>query len=91
MHHGNDPEMAGMLERLYREKQDKPIGATGKYPDGKLNENDEGELGFAIGSAKGKVFISYTKPIAWVGMTPAQAISLANGLKHHALRVRAKR
>lgn len=54
------------------------LGATGKYPSGKLDELDEGELQFAIAAdpAKKKVLINFGKPVAFIGFDPEQAISL---------------
>lgn len=60
------------------------LGATGKFPDGKLVPHDEGEIAFRVGKVKGAVVIDFTKPIRSIGMTPQQACQLANSLLKHA-------
>lgn len=57
---------------------EKIIGATGKFPEGKLNQDDEGEIRMAIGSENGKIIMNFGKPTAWIGFNPTQARSLAN-------------
>jgi hypothetical protein len=100
MHHGNDFPEAEIIDEYYKKmfedltKQMKEagenIGATGRFPEGKIAKCDEGEIQFAISSSKGKVVMTWGKAVEWVGMNPQQAIELANSLKHHALRARAK-
>lgn len=65
------------------------LGATGRFPEGKLVDEDEGEIRISIGTAKGSVVLDFGKPTAWVGMTPDQAIDLGNTLIKHAEAVRA--
>ena len=60
------------------------LGATGRFPEGKLTEHDEGEIQFAIAHKDGKVLIQFGKPVAWLGMTPGQAKDLAESLTKHA-------
>jgi hypothetical protein len=55
-----------------------------KYPHGKLNDNDEGELGMAISHENGNVVLNFNKPVAWIGMPPEQAMGLAQLLIDHA-------
>lgn len=63
---------------------DKP-GATGKFPEGRLNPHDEGELKIAVGhdKAKGKVIIQFGKEISWIAMNATQAINLGRGIVKH--------
>lgn len=70
MHHGNDAD----------------IGATGEFPEGKLNSNDEGEIRFGVALDKEarKVILNFGKPVAWLGMSPGQAIELADLLRKKA-------
>lgn len=50
------------------------LGATGEYPEGKLNADDEGAIQFAIGhTADGLVRIDFGKPVSWLAMPAAQA------------------
>ena len=55
-------------------------GATGRFPDGKLNEKDEGEIRTAIGVVDGNVVIDFGTPVTWMAMPPGQAIEIANAL-----------
>lgn len=52
------------------------LGATGRYPEGKLTDNDEGEIQFALGTKDGKVVLDFGKPVAWLGLLPEQAIDI---------------
>ena len=68
------------------------LGATGQYPEGKLNPDDEGEIAFAIGADKPnkKVLIDFGKPVAWIAMTPDQATQFARILIEKALEIGGK-
>ena len=53
-------------------------GATGRFPQGKINPSDEGELVFKIGvTADGLVRIEFGKPVAWLAMSAREARELA--------------
>lgn len=60
------------------------LGPTGKYPNGKWNEYDEGEIKFAVGNVDGHVIIDFNSPVVWLCMPPEYAIALANALLDHA-------
>ena len=61
------------------------LGQTGKYPDGSLGRTDEGELTMAVSvDTYGNVRLDFGKPVAWMAMPPALAISLAQLLLKHA-------
>lgn len=77
-HHGFD--QAEQMRRLVKELS---LGPTGHYPDGALNETDEGEIRIAVGVEQGKVVISFGKPTAWIGFTYQQARDLAELLIKH--------
>lgn len=67
---GNQPtgeEFAKMIDSA------SDLGATGKFPEGKLTEEDEGEIQFGVTTKDEKVIIHFGKPIAWIGMTRQQA------------------
>ena len=53
------------------------FGATGKFPQGHLNEDDEGELKIGIGVSEGKVVINFGTPVVWIGFDADQAVELA--------------
>jgi hypothetical protein len=77
------------------------LGATGDFPEGKLNADDEGGLhelatelhSLDIGAEGGCVKIVFGKPITWLALTPAQADALAGLLvgKAAAIRLRVKK
>lgn len=60
------------------------LGATKKFPEGKLTAQDEGELMMAIIAVNGKVVINFGTPTAWIGFTKEQAYELANTLRDKA-------
>ncbi len=60
-------------------------GPTGKFPQGSLNKDDEGELKMLIShDGEGKVIIDFGKPVRWVGMSSTEAVDLARVLISHA-------
>lgn len=79
MHHSDDllPMTPGLLEKL-------GLGATGKFPEGKLVEHDEGEIQFSVRTFEGKVIIEWGKSVKWIGMNATQALELAACLIRHA-------
>jgi hypothetical protein len=62
------------------------IGATGSFPQGQLNDHDQGGLKMAIGYDKldGIVRLEFGKPVAWLGLPPPEAIELAHLLLRYA-------
>lgn len=56
---------------------DETPGPTGNYPEGKLNNDDQGELKIAIGKIEGKIVIDFGKPTTWIGMPVEQAVAFA--------------
>ena len=59
-------------------------GPTGEFPEGKLDESDEGELKFLIGHANGNVLLDFGKPVKWLAMPPGNARAIAEALLVHA-------
>jgi len=55
------------------------LGATGRFPFGKADATDEGELTMALAAdhANGIVRIHFGKPIAWIGLPTTHARELA--------------
>lgn len=49
------------------------LGATGEFPQGKLNDDDEGELRMAIITKEKTVIIDFGKPVHWLGMSRDEA------------------
>lgn len=64
----------------------RPFGATGEFPEGKLNDDDEGSLnvGIAYDKQTGIVHIEFGKPVAWLGLSPSQAIEFAKSIMKNA-------
>jgi hypothetical protein len=60
------------------------LGPTGEFPDGKLDETDEGELQIGITHREGQVILAFGKSIAWLGFPPAQARAMAAAFLQHA-------
>lgn len=90
-HHGEgEGERSEALRKLFADQQaafqrfqDQVNGrAKRAYPFGRLCAEDEGELAFAIsGDPKTEtVMVDFGKPVAFIGMTPQQAIELAQHL-----------
>ncbi len=72
--------------REFKPWNKRPIGASGRFPQGKLDDTDEGELTLAIGYDKlnGVVRLEFGKPVAWMGLPPRKAKDLAEKLLFHA-------
>jgi hypothetical protein len=62
------------------------FGATGTFPQGHLNDDDQGalKLGIAYDKLDGIVRIEFGKPVAWLGLPPPQAIEFAKLLLKNA-------
>jgi hypothetical protein len=74
-------EMRDELEAIQKMMGvEEPLGATGKYPDGHYGPRDEGEIRFAIAAdpERQRVLIDFGKPVHSLGMTPDQAVELAD-------------
>lgn len=67
-HHGNQPPqaMSEMMKKL-----------MGEYPNGRLNQDDAGAVAMAVGVDAGRVVLQFPKVVTWIGMTPDEAIGLA--------------
>lgn len=89
MHH--EPETSDQVRRaleaarqIQADADRLGLGPTGRFPGGKLTANDEGEIRLAVGSLEGKVVLNFGTPIASLGMTPGQALSLGHSLVRQA-------
>lgn len=60
----------------------RPFGATGDYPQGVLNDGDEGALkmGIAFDKQDGLVHLEFGKPVAWTAFPPEVAVNFARSL-----------
>lgn len=86
-HHSS--ETSDILRALSAQSRP-PLGATGRFPLGKLVPEDEGEIAIGFAHTDGKVVIDFGKPAAWIGFTPEQADEIADTLRKHADAVRAE-
>lgn len=61
------------------------IGPTGKFPQGKINENDQGELAFAVTHDREKnlVIINFCKDVSWLGLDPNTCEGFIQILQKH--------
>lgn len=60
------------------------LGATGNYPRGKLNEEDEGGLRLAVRAHDGVVMIAFGKEVSWLGLEKQDALQFAQAIIKHA-------
>lgn len=80
-------EAARTAERPRSSGLDVKVGPTGRFPDGKLSEHDNGEIAIAIGSEKGCVCLEFGVHIRSLGMTPEQALQMSECIAGHARRI----
>ena len=67
----------GLVTKMSNDK-DLVLGPTGEHPNGKIAEDDDGELQFAVGvTQSGEVFIDFGVKVKWFAMPPEEAMSLA--------------
>lgn len=57
-------------------------GPTGDFPEGKLNESDEGGLMIKVGADRvnKKVYVEFGVEIAWMAFGPTEARGMAASL-----------
>lgn len=72
--------------RAFQPWNKRPFGATASFPQGVLDDDDQGELrmGVAYDKLAGIVRLEFGKPVAWLGLPPEQAVALAQLLLKHA-------
>lgn len=91
-HHGSEP--LDNLARLRRGVRglavDAALGATDRFPRGKVNEQDEGEIMMAVAADRGTktVVINFGKPTAWLALEYENAIELSNSIRDAAFALR---
>ena len=49
-----------------------------KYPDGKMSEDDEGQLVIQVKDHEQRVLVGFNKLITWLGFDTEQATEFAN-------------
>lgn len=53
------------------------LGATGSFPRGHFDKDDEGELRLAVTVRDRTIIIDFGKPVAWIGLDKIAATQLA--------------
>ena len=59
------------------------LGAQGTHSQGKVTEDDEGDIKLMISSTEGIVRIDFGKPVAWLGLPTQDAFAMANTILKH--------
>lgn len=63
----------------------KRFGPTGRFPHGKADPTDEGEIRIGVAhDPQGRVVVNFGTKVAWLGMYPPQAIEFAKTILRHA-------
>lgn len=90
-----DPAMAEFFKQQFEKAKTMQqeinrlgLGATGEFPEGKLTEQDEGEIKIAVTDYQGKVIINFGTQVTWIGFTPELAELLAQSLLEKAAKAR---
>ena len=76
-------QMEGKLREMNDEKP--------SFPEGKFNENDQGQMSLAVAAQDGKVIVAFGKDVAWMGLTPDGARDLADTLRANADKAEGKK
>ena len=63
------------------------LGATGEFPEGKIDPSDKGAIKYRVGADQKTQFVimEFGTPVTWLGLKKNDAIALANSLVIHAL------
>lgn len=77
------PEQESLVKRFQEQREGT---AKREFPQGRLGGDDDGSVTFVVSSDREKqvVRLDYAVPVKWVGMSPRQAIELAQLLIQHA-------
>jgi hypothetical protein len=77
MSHHFGPELPKFPDSMFSNPE---LGATGRFPDGKLNAQDQGEIKIGVTVSDEKVVLAFGKPVEWIGFTREQAIQIGQTL-----------
>ena len=90
----DDEDIIPVIERMAEqweplesdEKAGIPLGATGTFSDGKISEDDGGDLRLAVAVDKSSniVRIEFGKPTAWLGLPKNQAFAFGQMIRDKA-------
>ena len=64
------------------------LGPTGKFPRGKFNAHDEGELRIGVAHKDKTVIIDFGTPTKWIGLDADGALEFATLITSHALQIK---
>jgi hypothetical protein len=86
-------QLARLRAEMQRFKTEKELGATGRFPRGKLCNEDDGEIKIDVtcDMKTATVLINFGKPVEFIGFTADQAIDLAELLQRRADEVRGRK
>ncbi len=78
-HHGeqDSPELKKLFQRFDKQGTDEEEKS---HSEGRLVPDDEGDVVYTIGLAKGQVVIDYGKPVVWIAMGASDARMMAEFL-----------
>lgn len=75
----NSKQFGNLSEHL--SQANKSMGATGNFPQGKIINEDQGEIALGIATYQGKIIMNFgEKPISWIGFTEVEARQIAESL-----------
>ena len=79
-------------DEMAKSVKDFGLGATGEFPRGKIDRLDEGQIKFAVAAdhKTDTVVINFGKKVVWLGMTPEEALDVAQSLIKKALEIKTK-
>ena len=60
---------------------DQEAGPTGRYPEGKIREDDQGEVKLQVFVQEDKVIINFGTKLSWVAFTEQQAEDMISALR----------
>lgn len=80
-HKGENGSSILPLATKTNKMSDNQLGATGRFPEGKLNEQDRGELRLAIGTQNGKLVIDFGTYLSWVALSKEEVIGFIEVLQ----------
>jgi len=85
-HHYSPEEQAAQRRML----QEFLGNAKPRFPQGRINPDDQGEIAFAIGTDETRkvVVLRFTKSVDWLGLDRASALRMAELIKSHAEQIR---
>jgi hypothetical protein len=63
-------------------------GPTGNFPQGKLNDDDEGELVIRVGIDQEKIVVHFGTEVAWFGMDVDHAEQFAKNIMDKVTKIR---